>query len=100
MIRRIVKMTFRTDLIQHFEQLFEANKDHIRSFPGCSHLELWQDISDERVFFTYSHWSNQAQLDRYRQSELFKNVWSQTKVLFDDAPKAWSVNMKAIGFEV
>jgi len=31
-------------------------------------------------------------LEAYRQSELFKNVWSKTKPLFNDKPQAWSVD--------
>ena len=31
-------------------------------------------------------------LENYRNSALFKNVWAKTKVLFNDKPQAWSVN--------
>ena len=55
MITRIVKMTFREEEIEAFQQLFEARKDLIRNFEGCTHLQLWQGKHNPAVFFTYSH---------------------------------------------
>ena len=85
-------MTFRPDTVNDFTALFEARKDTIRNFPGCMHLELWQDTVHENIFFTYSHWRSSADLDHYRFSEFFKDTWSKTKALFLEKPQAWSVN--------
>ncbi|NND94553.1 MAG: antibiotic biosynthesis monooxygenase [Flavobacteriales bacterium] len=100
MIKRIVKMKFRQENIAVFEQMFNEHKDKIRSFDGCTHLELWQDKSDPRTFFTYSHWNTENSLDVYRKSELFRSVWSRTKALFKEKPEAWSVELIARGSEL
>ncbi len=92
MIVRIVKMTFRKDCVQEFTALFEARKQTIRSFPGCTHLELWQDSAHPNIFFTYSKWDSPAHLDHYRFSDFFKDTWGKTKALFADRPEAWSLN--------
>jgi len=42
--------------------------------------------------YTYSIWENEEALEVYRQSELFQNVWSQTKVLFQGKPQAFSLD--------
>jgi hypothetical protein len=34
-------------------------------------------------------------LETYRHSELFKEVWSKTKPLFNAKPEAWSVDKVA-----
>lgn len=94
MIRRVVKMSFQKDKIQEFLSNFDANKEKIRNFPGCLHLELWQDFKNENVFFTYSHWVSEDDLNTYRQSNLFKGVWAKTKVLFNNKPEAWSVDKR------
>ncbi len=91
MIVRIVKMTFRENEVLHFLELFNSRKDMIRNFSGCSHLELWNDAHQPNVYFTYSIWENEAKLDHYRFSELFKDVWSKTKALFAEKPEAWSL---------
>ena len=90
MIVRIVKMTFRADEIEHFKAVFEESRHQIRSYPGVIYLELLQDKTDTTIFFTYSHWEKEEDLESYRHSELFKSVWSKTKPLFAKAAEAWS----------
>src|SRR5687768_13316043 len=92
MIIRIVKMTFEPSKVKDFIEVFDASKERIRNFEGCSHLELLNDIHSTNVFFTYSHWESEVHLDAYRNSELFKATWTRTKVLFSAKPEAWSVN--------
>ncbi len=96
MIIRVVKMTFQEKKVDTFLDLFEQTKDQIRGFPGCKHLELWQDTHDPRVFFTYSHWEKQQDLARYRESPLFRTTWQQTKILFEEKPQAWSLKRKSL----
>jgi quinol monooxygenase YgiN len=89
-------MTFQPDKVKEFTDLFEERKATIRSFPGCTHLELWQDASHENVFFTYSNWNSIADLDHYRFSEFFKDTWGKTKALFAEKPQAWSVARRSV----
>jgi len=92
MIVRFVKMTFKPDKMDEFLQLFSEVKTKIRSFEGCEHLELMQDVNKKNIFFTYSKWVDEASLNQYRFSELFKNTWTKTKPLFLEKAEAWSVN--------
>lgn len=85
-------MSFEPSKIDEFLNNFEANKNAIRDFEGCELLELYNDQNHSEIFFTYSYWQSASHLDSYRQSELFKNVWSKTKPLFNKKPEAWSVN--------
>ena len=87
---RVVRMTFRPEEAQAFLENFEAHKSLIRNFPGCQHLELWQDQDKKNIFVSYSHWESEMALNQYRDSELFKSVWSFTKTLFSEKPQAWS----------
>ena len=92
MFIRVVKMHFKESERQAFLQLFEEVYPKISSFPGCTHLELWNDQHNNTIFFTYSHWSSPHDLEAYRQSELFKQTWERTKALFAHKAEAWSVN--------
>jgi heme-degrading monooxygenase HmoA len=83
-------MTFRLEEAPAFLENFEAHKSLIRNFPGCQHLELWQDQDKKNIFVTYSHWESEEALNQYRDSQLFKSVWSFTKTLFSEKPQAWS----------
>ena len=92
MLVRIVKLSFEPSKIEEFLTNFEANKEHIRNFEGCCLLELYRDQNTTNIFFTYSYWNSEADLDNYRRSSLFKTVWSRTKPLFNGKPEAWSVD--------
>lgn len=92
----MVKMTFREDAIETFKVFFETRKDKIRSFEGCTHLELWQDTLHEHIFYTYSHWSAEDALSHHRNSAFFKDTWQQTKELFAAKAEAWSLNQLVV----
>ena len=92
MFIRIVKLTLKKENIASLEQIFEETKNFIRNFEGCLFLELYQDRKHPNIFFTYSKWEKEENLDDYRKSEFFRNVWGKTKLLFEEKPEAWSVN--------
>ena len=96
MILRIVKMQFLPEHVPSFLHLFEERKERIRRVDGCKHLELWRDAHDPTIFFTYSHWENEAKLNHYRFSPLFKDTWSKTKSLFAAKAEAWSLNREML----
>jgi heme-degrading monooxygenase HmoA len=92
MLVRIVKLSFHQDKIPAFLENFELVKNQIRNFPGNRLLELYQDKTNASIFFTYSYWDSEEDLENYRKSELFIEVWDFTKQLFNDKPEAWSVD--------
>jgi autoinducer 2-degrading protein len=92
MFIRIVKMSFAEENIPAFLENFELIKEKIRNAPGNRLLELYQDKNDKCIFFTYSYWETEEDLENYRKSELFNTVWAFTKKLFNDKPEAWSVD--------
>ncbi len=92
MFVRIVKMSFEPSKIDAFLSFFETKKKFIRGFEGCEFLELYRDKTHPNIFFTYSYWNAEADLENYRNSDLFKNVWATTKKSFNDKPEAWSVD--------
>jgi len=95
MFVRIVKMDFRLDKIADFISVFETHKLKIRAFMGCQFLELYQDKNQPNIFFTYSYWENEQALENYRKSDLFIQVWSKAKQLFQNKAQAWSVDKVA-----
>src|SRR5688500_12230037 len=97
MIKRIVKMTFMASAVEPFKEVFRDNWQHIRGFGGCTHVELLQSEDDPCVFFTYSLWRSESDLNVYRDSELFKRVWAATKTGFSEKPQAWTV--KEVSFD-
>lgn len=91
MLIRIVKLTFKPENIPSFERIFENSKSKIMAFEGCELVELYQDVHNPCVFFTYSFWEKESDLEKYRSSDFFKQVWSNTKKLFSEKAEAWSL---------
>jgi heme-degrading monooxygenase HmoA len=92
MFVRIVKMSFHEENIPKFLENFNSIKEKIRSAEGNRFLELYQDKYNPGIFFTYSYWETEDDLENYRRSALFDEVWTFTKKLFNDKPEAWSVD--------
>lgn len=94
MLVRIVKMSLHSKFIKEFQEMFEEKKDFIKNSHGCNLLELYQDKNNPTIFFTYSYWEHENDLENYKNSDFFKKVWAQTKTYFNDKPEAWSLNKK------
>ena len=84
-------MEFEADKVEEFKSIFQENQSKITAQEGCYGVELLQDINKSNIFFTYSKWESQVYLDLYRETKLFKGVWTQTKALFCNKPMTWSV---------
>ncbi len=86
-------MSFELEEVEKFKSIYELNWHKIKGFEGCLHVELLQDRSSPSIFFTYSNWESENHLNNYRDSIVFKTVWASTKVLFNQKPEAWTLNV-------
>jgi heme-degrading monooxygenase HmoA len=91
MIIRIVRMHFTEAGVEEFLEIFNRNKEAIRNFPGCLHLQLLKDTEDSNTYTTLSHWDEATSLENYRKSELFGSVWGRVKTLFSERTQAFSL---------
>lgn len=90
MIIRIVKLTFKPEAVETFKQYFPTVMHTIRSSEGCNLLQAWHEINDETIFFTYSIWNSEDDLNNYRHSDFFALFWKTVKPWFADKAQAWS----------
>ena len=95
MIIRLVSMKFKPEHSDDFRALFEATYPKIRQLPGCTFLQLVVDPDGPADFMTISHWQAAEDLDAYRDSELFGEVWPQVKAMMRDKPWAKSYQVVA-----
>ncbi|TVR79594.1 MAG: antibiotic biosynthesis monooxygenase [Saprospirales bacterium] len=93
MFTRLVKLVISPGKEDQFLEIFNKSCEAIRSFDGCNALKLFRDRKYPNVFFTYSIWESPIHLDNYRKSNLFRQTWESTKVLFADKPDAWSMDL-------
>ena len=92
MIVRIVKMHFKGGHVETFLEIFRQHKQAIRDVKGCTHLELLRDVHNPLSYMTLSYWDTERDLEAYRNSELFKDVWGRVKVLFGAPTQALSLD--------
>jgi heme-degrading monooxygenase HmoA len=92
---RWVQLT--VDPAQHavFLHLFKNYQKHIQNFPGCRSVELLEG-SETGQFFTLSRWSAESDLENYRTSPLFAEIWPPVKATFSAPARAWTVRPVAI----
>ena len=89
-LQRIVKLTFDPEFVSGFLEMMEDYRDRIAGAEGCVSLKMLQGGTQNNLIFTYSEWKDESYLDAYRNSDLFKEVWSKTKIGFTEKPEAWS----------
>lgn len=92
MIVRIVKMVFKPDAVEPFKLFFDQIKTKVASYRGCQHMILMQGKQDKHILFTYSIWDDEDALNRYRDSETFTHIWTETKKGFAEKAEAWTLD--------
>ena len=85
-------MSFHEENIPAFLENFDSIKEKIRSAEGNRFLELYQDKNNPCIFFTYSYWETEQDLENYRQSELFNTVWNFTNLSTNNVMSACSIS--------
>lgn len=98
MITRIVKLQFQEDKITDFLAFFDTIKYKVANYENCHGMKLLQDIHHPSIIFTYSLWESETDLNNYRNSELFGNVWTTIKPWFSTKAEAWSIHEYFNGF--
>ncbi|MDW8302151.1 MAG: putative quinol monooxygenase [Bacteroidia bacterium] len=93
MITRIVVLTFEENKVQEFLSLFDEHARQIRNYPGCMELVLCKDTRIANRFYTYSVWNSEQDLENYRQSDFFRQLWSKIKGLLKEKPLAFSLQV-------
>ena len=90
MIIRVVKLVLLESKKDEFLKTFSDAHREIKSFKGCTYLELLESKTSG-IVFTYSHWESDDALQLYLNSEFFKNVWKTVKPMFAGKAEAWSL---------
>jgi len=89
-------MEFKPDHVDDFRAHFKTVAHLIRGFPGVRHLELHRDAGQANVFYTYSKWDREEDLELYRQSDLFKGAWTLARSWFSQSAQAFSLREELV----
>ena len=89
MLLRIVNMEFDPVRAEAFEDLIARTQTGIEAMPGCHQVRLLKGYDDKPTSTTLSWWVHESDLQAYRGSQLFGEVWPKTKAMFSGPPVAW-----------
>jgi quinol monooxygenase YgiN len=92
MVTRIVKLTMHDYNTEKFKTYFATVSKMIRTQEGCQLLQAWQDIHHPEIFFTYSVWNGEEDLNKYRDSAFFLEFWKTVKPWFSAKAEVWTFN--------
>lgn len=95
MIVRLVSLKFHPQHRERFLQLFEQVYPQIRARPGCLALHLVAEADGAADFLTISIWRSPEDLEAYRQSDVFGEVWPQVREMLRERPWAASYHLVA-----
>ena len=95
---RIVKLHIKPDQTEAFTKRFMAHKAKLLKMPGCQSVTLVCDQKVKNQFVTISEWRQETDLESYRDSALFLDVWRVVKPMF--AAKAQVQNLEVISSDV
>jgi heme-degrading monooxygenase HmoA len=98
MLVRIVKLQFQPSKIDDFMALFDTVKFRVNEFQGCRGMKLLRDVNEPNVVMTYSLWESSEDLENYRTSDTFGEIWPTIKPWFSEKPEAWSMETYFDGF--
>ncbi|MGV6862691.1 MAG: putative quinol monooxygenase [Putridiphycobacter sp.] len=85
-------MTFKSEHIQDFESYFLSIQSKVAGQPGCHGVKLLKEQNGTGVFFTYSTWDSVEDLNAYRHTETFGQIWPTVKSWFAAKAEAWTVD--------
>ena len=95
---RIVKLSIKPESSEAFVSIFRNHRPKLLAFPGCQSLTLVRDFQVKHQFFTISEWLHQSDLEQYRKSTLFIDVWHKVKPMFQ--AKASVQNLEVLSSDV
>jgi quinol monooxygenase YgiN len=84
-------MHFLPEAVPEFLEIWKTSRTKIRAQPGCQEARLYQDHANPNIYYTFSRWATAADLEAYRKSGLFGDVWPRTKALFAHQAEAHSL---------
>ena len=89
----MVRLTFSPETVDAFDALYTQFEQHIQARPGCRMVWAMKVPGHPCQRATLSFWETQEDLDVYRKSTLFGEVWPATKALFAAPPEAQSYEL-------
>lgn len=94
---RWVEIPVLPESLDEARKLLSEQAPRVRAFPGCRSVVLYE--GEGPVLCSFSEWESAADLERYRQSMVFRDFWEKLRPHFRDKPRAVSVRKLPLPLE-
>ena len=99
MIKRVVRLTLKDDAsINAFQEIYRSRNPFTKGVKGCREVKVLKDVDHDDVYYTFSIWDSNEDLEAYRQSNYFAETWPMVKAQL--AKRAEAFSMTEIDTEV
>ncbi|MDP6350350.1 MAG: antibiotic biosynthesis monooxygenase [Chloroflexota bacterium] len=89
MILRLVGLPVEPGQVAEMERAFAMARPRIAALPGCQQVSLLRTgEGEEPDFLTLSVWDGRDDLEEYRRSDLFREIWPAIRATLRDKPWA------------
>ena len=89
----MVRLTFSPETVDAFDEMYVQFEARIEAWPGCQMVRSMKVPGQPCQRATLSFWETQNDLDAYRKSTLFGEVWPATKAFCAAPPEAQSYEL-------
>lgn len=91
MILRIVKMEVDDTRIDFFENFMNNLSEEKLTLEGCLHHDFFCEKDNRNMYYSYTIWQSEKFLNKYKKTDLFKEVTRTLRHICIKEPIAWTV---------
>ena len=91
MITRIIKISIDKEKQESFTKFINPLHDKFMQIDGCTQFEVFREKEENRIYFIYTIWKNEAKLNKFRKSDFNKSFWNKLNELAESSPQVWTV---------
>lgn len=85
-------MTVKEQYIDSFRKRVPVISNEVRRVSGCMHNDIFRDRNNDNIFYSYTIWSSEEDIERYLKSMYYKEIWGDIWDYFKKEPMAWKID--------
>lgn len=95
MVVRFVSLRATPERQAELAEVVTTSAPVVRAVPGCRGLTILQDINDPLHYLTWSLWDSAADLEAYRRSAVYGQVWPRIRACLAERAHAHTFEVLA-----
>ncbi len=85
-------MTLKEAHVDSFKKRIPIISIEVRRVSGCMHNDIFRDKNKDNVFYSYTIWNSEEDIEKYLNSQYYKEIWNDLWDYFKIEPQAWKID--------